>query len=355
MTFNAEFWRGRRVFLTGHTGFKGAWLSLWLQRVGAQVTAFSLDPPTRPSLFDVASVSQGIDSRHGDIRDYQSLARALADSGASIVFHLAAQATVAGGYHEPRDTFATNLTGTLNLLDAIRAQTEVQAAVIVTSDKCYAPSPQGDALREDSPMGGRDPYSASKSCVEIAVQSWRESFFSDQSGARLATARAGNVIGGGDWSVHRLLPDMVRAFAANETVMLRMPNAVRPWQHVLDGLWGYLLLAERLAAADGNAYAEGWNFGPGSAGELTVAELARRAALMWGGQASAVASGDNFQKETLDLRLDATLARSRLGWKPRWEIDSALRHTIEWYKAWTGGSDMRAVSQAQLDDYMAGE
>ena len=352
-TDGRNFWRGRRVFLTGHTGFKGAWLSLWLQRVGAHVTAFSLAPPTQPNLFELAQVAEGIDSRHGDIRDYAALTAALNGSQASVVFHLAAQATVAEGYRSPRDTYATNLNGTLNLLDAIRDCPTVEAAVIVTSDKCYEPSANDAALAEDAPMGGRDPYSASKSCAEIAVRSWRESYFAAADAPRIATARAGNVIGGGDWGEHRLLPDLFTAFAAGKTPTLRMPDAIRPWQHVLDALRGYLMLAEALAGKDSPRFATGWNFGPDADGAISVAEIAGRAAALWGKEARIEISAANFQKETLTLRLDNTRARSLLGWQPRWKLDQALQRTAEWYRAWSQGQDLRAASLAQLDDYLA--
>lgn len=350
---SSQFWRGRRVFVTGHTGFKGAWLSLWLQRVGADVTAFSLEPPTKPSLFELARVAEGIRSLRGDIRDFDTLSKALRESGASIVFHLAAQATVAEGYRSARDTFATNLTGTLNLLDAIRDCPGIEAAVIVTSDKCYAPATHGETLPESAALGGRDPYSASKSCAEIAVQCWRESFFAATGAPRIATARAGNVIGGGDWGVHRLMPDMVRAFAAGEALSLRMPDAIRPWQHVLDALQGYLLLGERLTGENGARFANGWNFGPDGADHLSVNEVAQRAATLWGKGAHCVHGAGNFQKETLALRLDASRARRELGWEPRWALDTGLRNTVAWYQAWQSGSDMRTKTLAQIDDYLA--
>ena len=354
---NPAFWKGRQVFVTGHTGFKGAWLALWLQKVGAGVTAFSLEPPTQPSLFEAAQVAQGIASIHGDIRDYDALGAALRDSGASIVFHLAAQATVADGYRFARDTFATNVTGTLNLLDAMRECPAVEAAVVVTSDKCYAPSPVGEPLREGAPLGGKDPYSASKSCAEIAAASWRESFFNADNSPRIATARAGNVIGGGDWAAHRLLPDIIRAFQAGHPLSLRMPDAIRPWQHVLEALSGYLLLAEQLCGKDGARYAQAWNFGPAEADHLTVGEVAKRCAQLWGENARVEVAKTNFQKETEALRLDATRAREALGWSPRWCADEALRHTLDWYRTWHAdrmdSSRIRALTLAQIDHYTA--
>ncbi|MDP1611928.1 MAG: CDP-glucose 4,6-dehydratase [Sulfuritalea sp.] len=352
---NPCFWKGRRVFLTGHTGFKGAWLALWLQKVGAEVTAFSLAPPTQPNLFESARVAQGLRSIIGDIRDYDAFATALRESQASIVFHLAAQAVVAEGYRTARDTFATNLTGTVNLLDAIRDCPTVEAAVIVTSDKCYMPSPEGKPLHETDPLGGKDPYSASKSCAEIATTAWRESFFHASDSPRIATARAGNVIGGGDWASHRLLPDLVRAFAANEALVLRMPDAIRPWQHVLEAVAGYLLLAQHLCANDGTRFARSWNFGPIEADHLDVGEVAQRCAEIWGGSARIEVADANFQKETWTLRLDASQARKALGWHPRWSADEALQRTLEWYRAWYAQPDdtahMHALTLAQIDDY----
>lgn len=352
---NPGFWKSRKVFLTGHTGFKGAWLALWLQKVGADVTAFSLDPPTQPSLFEAAQVAKGITSIHGDIRNYDALNAALRDSKASIVFHLAAQATVADGYRYARETFATNVTGTLNLLDAMRECPALEAAVVVTSDKCYVPSPTGAPLCEGDPLGGKDPYSASKSCAEIATASWRESFFCDENSPRIATARAGNVIGGGDWGTHRLLPDIVRAFQAGQPLSLRMPDAIRPWQHVLEALAGYLLLAEHLCGDHGARYAQGWNFGSAEADHLTVGEVAKRCAKLWGEGARVEIAKVNFQKETETLRLDATRAREDLDWRPRWSADQALQRTLDWYRTWYANSGdsrhIRALTLAQIDDY----
>ncbi|MCM2305834.1 MAG: CDP-glucose 4,6-dehydratase [Sulfuritalea sp.] len=352
---NPGFWKGRRVFLTGHTGFKGAWLALWLQKVGADVTAFSLAPPTQPSLFEVAQVARGITSIRGDIRDYDALAAALRDSRACIVFHLAAQAIVAEGYRFARDTFASNVTGTVNLLDAMRGCPTVEAAVIVTSDKCYLPSQEGKPLQETDPLGGKDPYSASKSCAEIATAAWRESFFDTSESPRIATARAGNVIGGGDWAAHRLLPDLVRAFAADQALMLRMPGAIRPWQHVLEALSGYLVLAQQLCDSDGARFARSWNFGPADADHLTVGEVAARCAGLWGAGARIEVAAGSFRKETETLRLDATLAHQELGWRPHWSADEALRRTLDWYRAWyaqpDGTNRMHALTLAQIDDY----
>lgn len=354
---NPGFWKGRRVFLTGHTGFKGAWLALWLQKVGADVTAFSLAPPTQPNLFESATVAQGLTSIIGDIRDYDALATALRASGAGIVFHLAAQAIVAEGYRFARDTFASNVTGTVNLLDAMRGCPTVEAAVVVTSDKCYMPSLEGKPLHETDPLGGKDPYSASKSCAEIATAAWRESFFHASNAPRIASARAGNVIGGGDWAAHRLLPDLVRAFAADEALVLRMPGAIRPWQHVLEALAGYLLLAEHLCAGDGTRFARSWNFGPVEADHLDVDAVAKRCAGLWGGSARIEIADANFQKETCTLRLDASQAREALGWHPRWSVEQALRNTIDWYRAWhstpNDSSRIRALTLAQIDEYTA--
>ncbi len=352
---NPGFWKGRRVFLTGHTGFKGAWLALWLQKVGADVTAFSLAPPTQPNLFESAQVTQGLTSIIGDIRDYDALATALSESRASIVFHLAAQAIVAEGYRSARDTFASNVTGTVNLLDAMRDCPTVEAAVIVTSDKCYLPSQDGKPLQETDPLGGKDPYSASKSCAEIATAAWRESFFHTSDSPRIASARAGNVIGGGDWAAHRLLPDLVRAFAADQTPKLRMPDAIRPWQHVLEALSGYLLLAQHLCDSDGARFARSWNFGPADADHLTVGEVAARCADLWGADVRIEVAAGNFQKETETLRLDAALSHQELGWRPHWSADEALNRTLDWYRAWYAQpgdpTRMHALTLAQIDDY----
>lgn len=359
VAMDAAFWAGRRVFLTGHTGFKGAWLTMLLQRLGAEVTGYSLLPPTQPSLFESAALGHTMTSIIGDIRDYERIASALQQSRASVVFHLAAQSIVAQGYHAPRDTFSTNLTGTINLLDAVRDSSTVQAIVVVTSDKCYVPAANGSALIEGDPLGGRDPYSASKGCAEIATNSWRESFFSGPQCARIATARAGNVIGGGDWSAHRLLPDIANAFLSRQTLKLRMPDAVRPWQHVLDALCGYVQLTQALLGENGCDYARAWNFGPAEGDHFTVRELANRCAAIWGDDAQIEIAATNFQQETLNLRLDASAAEHHLHWHPRWTADMALRATLEWYRAWHANSaDAQKIHDlcvSQIESYLSPE
>jgi CDP-glucose 4,6-dehydratase len=352
MAVDVAFWRGRSVFLTGHTGFKGSWLALWLQALGARVTGYALAPPTEPSLFVQAGVAGGMDSIIGDIRDYDALHATLRASGAEVVFHLAAQALVAEGYRAPRDTFGANLTGTVNLLDAMRDCPTVKAAVIVTSDKCYAPAAGAAWHTEDDPLGGNDPYSASKACAEIAAASWRASYFETPRGPLLATARAGNVIGGGDWAAHRLLPDIVRAFGADRPAVLRMPHAVRPWQHVLEPLAGYLLLSQRLAAGDARC-AAAWNFGPAAEDHIDVATVAGQCTRLWGDGASVATEPVDFPHESPVLRLDASRARRELGWQPRWRAAAALQQTLVWYREQAAGGDARTLTLAQIRDHQA--
>ena len=353
----AQFWRGRRVLVTGHTGFKGAWLSLWLARMGAKVAGYSLAPPTRPSLFEAAGISSLMTSSNvADVRDGARLASELKASAAEIVFHLAAQSLVRRGYAEPAETFSTNVMGTINVLEAVRAVGGVRAVVVATSDKCYLNRGQSVAFREEDPLGGEDPYSASKAAAEIAVAAWRSAYFSAPEAARMATVRAGNVIGGGDWAEDRLIVDLVRAFARNEAARIRYPQATRPWQHVLDALAGYLELAERLCAP-GDEYASAWNFGPDPAGVQTVAEVADKAAALWGGGARWERESGAHPPEAASLRLDASRARARLGWRPRLDLRDTLQWTMEWYRAWhgAGGQDastVRARTESQIDRYM---
>ncbi|MBN9422644.1 MAG: CDP-glucose 4,6-dehydratase [Candidatus Accumulibacter sp. 66-26] len=345
----ASFWKDKRVFLTGHTGFKGSWLALWLQTLGARVHGYSLPPPTDPNLFSVARVAEGLSDARGDLRDATRLNQALHDAQPQIVLHLAAQALVEEGYRDPVGTYASNLTGTLNLLEAVRSCASVQAVVVVTSDKCYQNREWSSSYREQDPLGGYDPYSSSKAAVEILTASYRDSFLRER-GVATATARAGNVIGGGDWAPRRLVPDALRAFAAETEVVLRHPNAIRPWQHVLEPLAGYLLLAEHLVQ-EGNLFASAWNFGPDERDPLTVGKVVERLARQWGDGAQCSTAPTAGPHEAQLLKLDSGKARSRLGWQPRWTVETALQASVDWHRAWLRGADMRAFTLAQINDY----
>ncbi len=351
------FWRGRRVLLTGHTGFKGSWLGLWLQHLGAQVTGYALAPPTQPSLFAVARVASGMTSHLADIRDPTRLNEALRAAQPEIVLHLAAQALVRQGYADPVATYATNVMGTVNLLEAVRQTPGVRAVVIVTSDKCYENREWVWGYRENEPLGGRDPYSSSKACAELVTHAYREAFFTPgqpaQPGIALASARAGNVIGGGDWAADRLIPDLLRALAAGEPVVIRSPQAIRPWQHVLEPLAGYLLLAERLHA-QGPDFATAWNFGPAEEDARPVQWLVERLAAAWqaGGAAAHWRLDPQPQPhEAHYLKLDCAKARSQIGWQPRWPLEEAIRRIAAWHQAHAASADMRDQSLRELTDY----
>lgn len=348
------FWNDRRVLITGHTGFKGSWLSLWLQSMGARVSGFAL-PPQSPALYEMARVGDGMASRFGDVRDPDVLDAALADGQPEVVFHLAARALVRQSYAEPVESFAVNMLGTVHLLESVRRTSSVQAVVVCTSDKCYENRETERPYREDDSLGGHDPYSASKGCAEIVTASYRRSFFgSGGHPAAVASVRAGNVIGGGDWAVDRLVPDAVRAFRAGQPLVIRTPSAVRPWQHVLEPLAGYLCLAQRLSREDGQRFAQAWNFGPDDADERPVGTVATTLAALWRDGAAWQRDGaDNHPHEAGLLKLDSGKARERLGWRPRWSLDKALAATISWYKAQAAGADMRAATLAQIAAYMA--
>ena len=347
------FWAGRRVLLTGHTGFKGAWLSLWLARLGAQVTGFALAPGTRPNLFEAIGFPPQR-SRIGDIRDLAALTEAVTATEPEIVIHMAAQALVRPSYADPVGTFATNTMGTVHLLEAVRAVPDVRAVVVVTSDKAYENREWPYAYRETEAMGGRDPYSASKGCAELVTSAYRASFFgAGGHPARIASARAGNVIGGGDYALDRLIPDIVRAFGAGESVEIRAPHAVRPWQHVLEPLAGYLRLAECLAGTDGDRFAEGWNLGPADEDCRPVSDLVERLAQGWGDGARWHLSQKTHPHEATYLKVDASKARARLGWDRRLTLDTALAWTAAWYRAAASGAAPCALAEAEIARYEA--
>lgn len=342
------FWRARAVLVTGHTGFKGAWLSLWLQALGARVTGLSLGvPPTEPSLYELARVGDGMaHSVACDVRDPGALASAVVKARPEIVIHMAAQPLVRRSFAAPRETFETNVMGTVNLLDAVRACEGVQSVVVITSDKCYENREWERGYRESDPLGGHDPYSSSKAAAELVTSAYRRSFFSDPNGPRVASARAGNVIGGGDWGEDRLIPDIVRAAVEGETLRLRNPHAVRPWQHVLSPLSGYLVLAQALCESPD--YASAWNFGPGDSDARTVEWVVRRVSELWpGGLRWAAADGPHPHEAHL-LTLDSSRARERLGWAPPLDLEDGLAATVAWYSAWRDGEDLREVSLEQI-------
>lgn len=345
-------WSDKDVFLTGHTGFKGSWLSLWLYTLGARVHGYALNPPTSPSIFEVASVASTLASDiRADLAETERLTQAMADAQPEVVFHLAAQPLVRASYADPLGTFATNILGTANVLQSVRQVPSVRAVVIITTDKVYQNKEWAHPYREGDRLGGHDPYSASKAAAEIVTASMRDSFFHG-SPVRIATARAGNVIGGGDWAADRLVPDCLKFFAAGEPVRLRYPAAVRPWQHVLEPLGGYLALAASLLEDPNKEHATAWNFGPDTADNASVGEVARLLAAGWGGSADVICEENTgHPHEAGLLTLDNSAARHHLGWQPRWRLGTALEKTLAWHTAWLAGEPMREVSLAQISDY----
>lgn len=342
-----DFWQGKRVLLTGHTGFKGGWLALWLQSMGATLRGIALAPPTSPSLFDVARIDEGMDHCIADIRDFAAIRTLIADFQPEVVLHLAAQPLVRLSYRQPIETYATNVMGTLHVLEAARKAGSVRTIVNVTTDKCYENREWPWGYRENEPMGGHDPYSSSKGCVELASSAWRRSFLTDE-GIALATARAGNVIGGGDWAEDRLLPDILRALQQGEPMLIRNPHAIRPWQHVLEPLSGYLLLAQRLYTG---GQAEAWNFGPRDEDAKPVQWVVERLCAEWGDGATWELQPGSHPHEAGWLKLDISKARQHLGWEPRWNLHTALARTVEWHHAWLDGRDMRAFCLEQISRY----
>jgi CDP-glucose 4,6-dehydratase len=351
-TVDRDFWQGRRVLLTGHTGFKGAWLALWLQTLGARVSGFSLGVPTQPSLYELARVGEGMESIEGDVRDFRALARALAVARPEVVIHMAAQSLVRLSFAEPRATYDVNVMGTVNLLDAVRREAGVRVLVNVTSDKCYENREWEWAYREHEPMGGHDPYSSSKGCAELVTDAFRRSFFSGEDAARVASARAGNVIGGGDWAEDRLIPDLMRAALDGRAVRVRNPDSIRPWQHVLNPLSGYLALAQALWSSAELAGA--WNFGPADEDARPVSWIVQRMAALWPAQlrwAEDAQPDRPALHEARYLRLDSSRARQHLGWQPRWSLREGLDATVEWYRALHAGEDVAALTAAQIEAY----
>ena len=343
-------WRGRRVMVTGHTGFKGSWLSLWLHALGAEVTGLALPPPTEPSLFEAARISELVDHVEGDIRDFTTVRAAVEQAKPEIVFHLAAQPLVRASYEQPIETYATNVMGTVHVMEAVRQIGRVRALICITSDKCYENYERDRPYRETDPMGGYDPYSSSKGCAELAIAAYRRSYFSAGSGPLLASVRAGNVIGGGDWALDRLVPDLVHAFERGEAPAIRSPAAVRPWQHVLEALGGYLLIAERLMAQD-VAFADAWNFGPSDDDARPVAWIVEKMRAAWGGTRDFTPQLGQVLHEAGLLRLDCSKARTALGWQPVLPLETALDWIVDWHQQLGRGADPRALTLRQIAAY----
>ncbi len=352
---NPAFWKGKRIFVTGHTGFKGSWLSLWLQEMGAVVKGYSLAPPTEPSLFVEANVAKGMESHIGDVRDYQTLFDSIAAFSPEIVFHMAAQPLVRLSYDIPVDTYATNVMGTVHLLEACRKVQGIKAIVNITSDKCYENQEWVWGYRENEPMGGYDPYSNSKGCAELVASAFRQSFFNPelyhQHGVGLASVRAGNVIGGGDWALDRLIPDILQAFQNGKSVEIRHPHAIRPWQHVLEPLSGYLAVAEQLYLR-GADYSEAWNFGPKDQDAQHVQHIVEVLTESWGGGAQWFLSSGEHPHEAHYLKLDCSKAKMRLNWQPVWDLNTTLNKIVAWHKAWLRKDDMREYTLAEIKEYI---
>jgi CDP-glucose 4,6-dehydratase len=352
MPIDPDFWAGRRVLLTGHTGFKGAWLSLWLQALGARVSGLAPGPPTRPSLYELAAIAAGMElERACDVRDAEALRGALREARPELVLHLAAQPMVRRSLRDPALTYAVNVLGTVNVLEAVRLEPgDVRAVVVVTSDKCYEnPGDQSRRFVEGDPLGGSDPYSSSKACAELVTASYRRSFFSTENAPQIASARAGNVIGGGDWGEDRLIGDIVRAVRAGGTVKVRNPDAVRPWQHVLNPLSGYLLLAQELCGSPPAAQA--WNFGPRDGDARTVGWIVERLEALWEGALRWELDGAENPPEASHLALDSSKAERELGWRAEWDLGEALQRIVQWHEAERRGKDMRGTSLAQIERF----
>jgi CDP-glucose 4,6-dehydratase len=349
VALNPQAWRGRRVLLTGHSGFKGGWLALWLRELGAEVRGYSLAPPDGPTLWQAARLDEVVAGEFADIREAGQLAAAVRGFAPEVVLHLAAQPLVRESYRNPADTYATNVMGTVSLLEAVRQAPSVRAVLVVTTDKCYENREWLWPYRENDPLGGHDPYSASKACAELVCASYRRAFL-EEAGVGLASARAGNVIGGGDFSTDRLLPDVFRAWGADEEVVLRYPQATRPWQHVLEPLAGYLQLTQGLLE-NSQEFGGAWNLGPGPDSVVSVQNVVSSLAGLWPEPSRWRVESAGQVHEAGMLALDSSQARKRLGWRPRWSLEQALAHTVDWQRAWQAGQDMRAFTLQQIERY----
>jgi CDP-glucose 4,6-dehydratase len=351
---DSAFWHGKKVFITGHTGFKGSWLGLWLHKLGAEVTGYALNPPTTPSLFELCNVSGLVNSVIADIREKDKLAEAMLKARPEIVIHMAAQPLVRDSYKNPVETYEVNVMGTVNLFEAVRRCRDVKAVINVTTDKCYENKEWVWGYRENEPLGGYDPYSNSKACSELVTTAYRSSFFSPgdytNHGVAIASARAGNIIGGGDWAIDRLVPDCIRALLVGEAVVIRNPHAIRPWQHVLEPLSGYLLLAKNLYQ-DGPQYAKAWNFGPDDSEAKPVEWIVNTLCKKWGQNASYQIDKGDHPHEARYLRLDSSRAKAELGWFPRWSLEKAIDRTLDWTQAYKKNEDLRQRCFNEIKEY----
>lgn len=354
-SINQNFWKGKKVFITGHTGFKGSWLCLWLNYLGADVTGYALNPPTHPSLFELAGVDRLVKNVVADVRDRESLTSAMIKTRPEIVIHMAAQPLVRESYKNPVETYEINVMGTINLFEAVKSCNGVKAVINVTTDKCYENKEWVWGYREDEPMGGYDPYSNSKACSELVTSSYRNSFFNPRDysthGVAIASARAGNVIGGGDWAADRLIPDCVRSLIEGKKIRIRSPHAIRPWQHVLEPLNGYLMLAERLYE-DGPKFSEGWNFGPNDDDAKPVEWIVKTLCIKWGNNSGYEIDKGEHPHEANYLKLDCSKAKSRLGWYPRWNLEKAIDKIVEWTQGYLNQKDLKAICVAQIKEFM---
>jgi CDP-glucose 4,6-dehydratase len=345
-----SFWENKKIFLTGHSGFKGSWLSIWLLNLGAKVKGFSLRPNTDPNLYQEAGLGHHFESDFGDIRDLETISNSIKKFNPDILIHMAAQPIVSQSYKNPVDTYSTNVMGTLNILEASKNCSNLKSILAITTDKCYENQETDKLYKEDDQLGGYDPYSSSKGCCEILISSYRRSFFNEMSSPGLASARAGNVLGGGDWAQNRLIPDILKSFEKEENVIVRNPQSIRPWQHVLEPLSGYLNLAEKLYL-DSSKFSEPYNFGPREKDCKSVIDIVEKISELWGTSASWKIKEDNSFYESKSLKLDISKARRKLFWEPKWEISKALKRTVLWHKKWLNNRDAAEACIADIKKY----